>query len=374
MDAAHEPQRATPAPAPAGAFSVEVVEDRWRWSPAARAVLRLPPEEAVSTTERLCAHLQPRDAQRLRDELTAAACGRGPFGALVSFDDGRGGRRWAALTGRPADGRGARGPVRTFGGQVVDVTGDVLREVSEVAAVHLRTALESRQVIDQAKGALMLVYGTGAEEAFELLRWCSQQRNVKLAVLAERVVALCRSGLELPGNVRTRLDDVLQTTFTRQAGGEGPAPAAAHAEPVPDVAVSWPGDGRVPVLRVSGDVDLASAPAFSAAVAGAVEEAEPPHPVVVDLSEVGYLGSVGVSVLTSAHRRCERGGTPLRVVLGTRTDVLDFPGLRSLRLHRDVASATAPDAPGEGADAATGADGGAAPVDLRAREGSPALG
>ena len=357
MDVEHDPQRA----APAGAFAVEVLEDRWRWSPAAREVLHLPADEAVSTTDRLCDHLDPRDAQRLRAELTAAACGRAPFGALVSFEDGTGTRRWAALAGRPADGPAARGPVRAFEGQVVDVTGELLRDVSEVAAVHLRTALESRQVIDQAKGALMLVYGIGPDEAFELLRWCSQQRNVKLSVLAERVVELCRAGVELPASVRSRLDDVLQTTFTRQpepAAGAAPAPAAP--EPAPGVAVSRPDAGPVPVLRVGGDVDLASAPAFSTAVAALVDGGRAPHPVVVDLSDVGYLGSVGVSVLTSAHRRCERTGTPLRVVLGARTDVLDFPGLRRLRLHRDLASATA-------VDAADREGGG---VDLRERESS----
>ncbi|WP_337060215.1 ANTAR domain-containing protein [Kineococcus sp. G2] len=356
----------------AGEFTLDVAADRWRFCPAAREVLHLPPGEDVTTTARLCEHVEPRDALRLRAEVDAAVREGAPFGVLVSFDDGGGGRRWAAVTGRPGGTAGgtAGGAARTLTGQVADVTGPLLRDVSEVTAVQLRTALESRQVIDQAKGALMLVYGTGADEAFELLRWSSQQRNVKLADLAERVTALCRAGADLPASVRGRLDDVLQTTFEREAGvPPAGAPGAVTAAEPPGVLTSRTSSAGVPVLEVGGDVDLASAAAFSAAVADAVDRARAPRPVVVDLSGVGYLGSVGVSVLTTAHRRCERAGTPLRVVVGARTDVLDFPGLRRLSLHADVAAALAArDAAPEPPRAAPGD----APrhVDLRERSGA----
>lgn len=54
---------------------------------------------------------------------------------------------------------------------------------------QLREAIESRAIIEQAKGMLMARHDVGAEEAFEQLRRWSQQRNVKLREVAAEVVA-----------------------------------------------------------------------------------------------------------------------------------------------------------------------------------------
>jgi len=55
---------------------------------------------------------------------------------------------------------------------------------------HLREALESRDVIGQAKGILMARRGCTPDAAFELLRRASQHRNTKLRQIAEQVVYL----------------------------------------------------------------------------------------------------------------------------------------------------------------------------------------
>lgn len=54
---------------------------------------------------------------------------------------------------------------------------------------HMQTALESRAVIDQAKGILMAQERCTADEAFELLRTASQHRNTKLSEIARGIVA-----------------------------------------------------------------------------------------------------------------------------------------------------------------------------------------
>ncbi|WP_245633648.1 GAF and ANTAR domain-containing protein [Amycolatopsis jejuensis] len=54
----------------------------------------------------------------------------------------------------------------------------------EVHQQQLRRALDSRDVIGQAKGIIMARRGLDADEAFELLRRTSQQLNVKLVHLA----------------------------------------------------------------------------------------------------------------------------------------------------------------------------------------------
>ncbi len=51
-------------------------------------------------------------------------------------------------------------------------------------AAHLRRAIESRDIIGQAKGILMNRRGIDADEAFSILRRVSQDLNVKLADLA----------------------------------------------------------------------------------------------------------------------------------------------------------------------------------------------
>ena len=55
-------------------------------------------------------------------------------------------------------------------------------------AAQLRVAMESRAVIDQAKGILMVRDRCSPEEAFEMLIRISQNRNVKLRDIAQVIV------------------------------------------------------------------------------------------------------------------------------------------------------------------------------------------
>lgn len=79
--------------------------------------------------------------------------------------------------------------------------GEGARELGAVFAAHaavalasarkeeqLREAMESRDIIGQAKGLLMAREGMTSEEAFVVLRKASQRLNVKLNEVAKRVV------------------------------------------------------------------------------------------------------------------------------------------------------------------------------------------
>ena len=68
---------------------------------------------------------------------------------------------------------------------------------AELETAHLRRALDSRDVIGQAKGILMQRRGITADEAFEVLRRTSQDLNVKLADLA-RALATRHTEVDLP--------------------------------------------------------------------------------------------------------------------------------------------------------------------------------
>ncbi|SFL80864.1 GAF and ANTAR domain-containing protein [Geodermatophilus ruber] len=61
-------------------------------------------------------------------------------------------------------------------------------------ARNMRLAMESRAVIEQAKGVLMAQRRVDAEQAFEILREASQRYNRKLRDIAVGVVASTRSG------------------------------------------------------------------------------------------------------------------------------------------------------------------------------------
>ncbi len=75
-------------------------------------------------------------------------------------------------------------------------------------------------------------------------------------------------------------------------------------------AVSDAGDEGVQVLTVTGEVDLATAPALENAIESIL--GSKPRGLVIDLSEVGFLASAGMAVLVAAHQRA--GATRIAVV------------------------------------------------------------
>jgi hypothetical protein len=93
------------------------------------------------------------------------------------------------------------------------------REIAE-----LREALVSRAVIDQAKGALMLLYGIDADRAFGVLRRWSQESNVKLHTVALVFVqAICM------GEQVTTVDPALVRWLEQQL--RGAVDAKPHGQP-----------------------------------------------------------------------------------------------------------------------------------------------
>ena len=79
------------------------------------------------------------------------------------------------------------GAVIGTAGYYVDVT-PTERGHQERLTAAIAEIAENRAAIEQAKGMLMVVYGIDADAAFDLLRWRSQDANIKLRVLADRIV------------------------------------------------------------------------------------------------------------------------------------------------------------------------------------------
>jgi hypothetical protein len=95
-------------------------------------------------------------------------------------------------------------------GFYVDVTDSVQDEVQREIGEKLDLIVTNRAIIEQAKGMLMAAYDMHADAAFAILRWRSQELNLKLHDVARQIVA------ELPGLVnvessRGPLDHFLMT-------------------------------------------------------------------------------------------------------------------------------------------------------------------
>lgn len=91
-------------------------------------------------------------------------------------------------------------------GQVVDVHGyfvDISDAQRGAAQAEIDEAInasaQSRADIEQAKGALMLVHGISAVDAFAVLRWHSSHANIKLRVLAKQIT----DGISTPTSGQT---------------------------------------------------------------------------------------------------------------------------------------------------------------------------
>jgi transcriptional regulator with GAF, ATPase, and Fis domain len=95
--------------------------------------------------------------------------------------------------------------------------------IADDKELQFRSALNSRDVIGQAKGMIMERFCVDAVQAFELLIKLSQQSNTRVAVVAAELVA---KGLET-----TRLSRPRSARRLRPAGPPAPAVGAASRAP-----------------------------------------------------------------------------------------------------------------------------------------------
>ncbi|GGK99906.1 STAS domain-containing protein [Nocardia jinanensis] len=105
-----------------------------------------------------------------------------------------------------------------------------------------------------------------------------------------------------------------------------------------DVAVRT--ENGTAIVTVQGEVDMASAPQLQAALEDAQRGGDP---LIVDMSEVGFLGSAGLSVLLVISEAADPG-TGLRVVVSDAVRrPIELTGLdKLLSIHESLAAALAP--------------------------------
>ena len=99
-----------------------------------------------------------------------------------------GGLNVYARTSEPLDARSSDMAARFAAYAVVPVSNMYLYESAVERAEHLRAALDSRAVIDQAKGILMERFKLSADQAFSALARVSMEHNTKVRDIAQRFV------------------------------------------------------------------------------------------------------------------------------------------------------------------------------------------
>jgi hypothetical protein len=186
---AEEPLEGAPAegePRGVGWFRFYFADERWEWSAQVQQMHGYEPGSITPTTELVLSHKHPDDYQHVAATLDEIRRTHRPFSTRHRIIDIHERIHDVVVVGDQLNDEG--GVVIGTHGFYVDVTRSP-REREELVTAAVAEIAEHRAPIEQAKGMLMLIYRISADTAFEVLRWRSQETNVKLRLLAEQLAA-----------------------------------------------------------------------------------------------------------------------------------------------------------------------------------------
>ena len=196
-----------------GSFSFWFSDQRWEWSDEVYRMHGYEPGSVVPTTELVLSHKHPDDRDGVHDLLDHALHTGGSFSSRHRFYDTAGDEhRVIVVADRMIDDTGV---VVGTTGYYVDVTEALAENGRDVLDNTLPKVVEARAEIEQAKGALRLVYGINDEQAFNLLRWRSQNTNAKVRDLATQLVAELDTVSSVSAALRTEFDHLVLTVHER---------------------------------------------------------------------------------------------------------------------------------------------------------------
>lgn len=200
----------TGEPPRAGSFLYHRADDRWEWSEAVACMHGYKHGTISPTTDLVQSHQHPDDRSAVAQTLlTIRTCG-GQFSSRHRIVDTGGRIKSVVMVGKNT--QDEHGQITGSAGFYIEVT-DILDESAVRESIDEAVAqfVRSRGVIEQAKGILMVVYGIPADRAFDILVWRSQETNVKVREMAERLVTLVLADFDVPDQIRTRFHHLLLT-------------------------------------------------------------------------------------------------------------------------------------------------------------------
>jgi fructose-specific component phosphotransferase system IIB-like protein len=174
------------APQRVGWFRFTFADERWEWSPQVEMMHGYEPGTVSPTTDLVLSHKHPDDYGQVAATLDEIRRTSGAFSTRHRIIDTHGDVHHVVVVGKQT--LDADGAVIGSDGFYVDVTPSVTEAREQRVTEAVAEIAEARGGIEQAKGMLMVVYRIDADSAFELLKWRSQESNVKLRLLAGQVV------------------------------------------------------------------------------------------------------------------------------------------------------------------------------------------
>ncbi|MGW4365245.1 PAS and ANTAR domain-containing protein [Nocardia takedensis] len=196
----------------AGRFGFRFADQQWEWSDEVAAMHGYGVGEAVPTTEMLLSHKHPDDREWVASVISDSVAKSQPFCSRHRIIDTKGEPHEVIVL---ADALIEDDVVVGTTGYYIDLTAALDQERRDVVAETLPELQESRAAIEQAKGVLRYVYRISPEQAFDVLRWRSQETNTKLRDLAAQII---RDLDTLPGpaaHTQTQFDHLLLTAHLR---------------------------------------------------------------------------------------------------------------------------------------------------------------
>ncbi|WP_039824083.1 PAS and ANTAR domain-containing protein [Nocardia testacea] len=197
----------------AGAFRFWFADQRWEWSEAVAEMHGYPPEPMAPSTELLLGHKHPDDRAQVASALARSVAEATPFCSRHRIVDLAGQTKHVVVVADVMTDE--QGRVIGSTGYYIDLTETLAEEREETLQDTLPGLYAARAVIEQAKGALMVVYGISADQAFRVLIWRSQETNTKLRALAARLVAELPTVDYAAPALRTEFDHLLLTVHER---------------------------------------------------------------------------------------------------------------------------------------------------------------
>ncbi len=191
-----------------GRFSYDIASGRWTWDEHMFGILGLQHGRSAPSIEHLLACSDPAQRARVSEGVNRSLTDGQPFHAAYRLSAGDGIDRWVLLAIEPAPTRSARS-VYGIVGCCTDLTEDIRRERAEAAREAVIESARHRATIDQAIGSLMVAFGLDADRAFEMLRWWSQDRNVRVRDLAARLTRAASQGTATGPAIRRTFDALL---------------------------------------------------------------------------------------------------------------------------------------------------------------------
>jgi PAS domain S-box-containing protein len=152
-----EPQRV-------GRFEYRYDDGAWTWSDAVARMHGYEPGEIEPTTELVLSHKHPDDLARVKGLLQQSVA---PFSSRHRIRTTTGDIRKVVVVGEPvtdADGR-----IVATRGFYIDITESFNADLQQSISDELHVIVSHREVIDQAKGMLMVIYQLSADAAFAVL-------------------------------------------------------------------------------------------------------------------------------------------------------------------------------------------------------------